>query len=96
MRDQRPPHILNASANLLGICFVLLTGLKITNRNETTIADEITLFSSLCFLGAVVLSYLALRTERGSERNERWADYLFMVGLFSFFSAVVTFSRGYI
>src|ERR1700749_216806 len=96
MRDQRLPHILNASANLLGICFVLLTGLKITNQNDDTFADEITMFASLCFLAAIVLSYLALRGTHQWLRSEKWADYLFMGGLFSFFSAVVAFSRGYI
>lgn len=96
MNDERPPHILNASATLLGICFVLLTGLKVTKQNESTVADEITLFSSLCFLAAIVLSYLALRGGRWAQRCEQWADWLFLGGLFSFFGAVVAFSRGYI
>jgi hypothetical protein len=35
------PHILNASSNLLGICFVVLTSLKVLNVAKNTIIDEV-------------------------------------------------------
>jgi len=33
--NQKAPHILNASSNLLGICFVVLTSLKLLNLAKT-------------------------------------------------------------
>ena len=37
----RHPQILNASTNLLGICFAIITGLKVTGSNPKSYADEI-------------------------------------------------------
>jgi hypothetical protein len=36
------PHILNASANLLGFCLFVITSLHIANMTETHIIDEFT------------------------------------------------------
>jgi hypothetical protein len=33
-RNNKSPHILNASSNLLGICFVVLTSLKVLNISK--------------------------------------------------------------
>ena len=33
----RNPQILNATSNLLGICFVVIGGLKLTNSNGGTL-----------------------------------------------------------
>ena len=35
----KSPHILNASSNLLGLCFVVLTSLKLLNIAGKTIID---------------------------------------------------------
>jgi len=89
MTSGKQPHILNASSNLLGICFVLITGLKISHLSQNTIADEISFFSAFCLLGSCVLSYFSLRKSGViSLYQERAADYLFMAGMFSLFFAV--------
>ena len=90
----KPPHILNAASNLLGICFILITGLKLTNIDSSTFADEISLFASLNFLSACVLSYLSIRIKKETVRLERWADYLFLAGMISLFIAIAAFSTG--
>jgi EamA domain-containing membrane protein RarD len=94
MDNGKPPHILNASSNLLGICFILITGLKLTNVGAATLADEISLFAALNFLGACLLSYLSIRIEKETMRLERWADYLFIIGIISLFIAIAAFSTG--
>lgn len=85
-------HILGASANLLGICFVLITGLSITNLNVKTYADEICLFASFLFLSSCLLSYLSIRRENSRYDYENWADRSFMIGILSLFAAICTFT----
>jgi hypothetical protein len=94
MDNGKPPHILNASSNLLGICFIIITGLRLTNLKSTTLADEIGLFAALTLLSACLLSYLSIRIEKETLRLERWADYLFITGMISLFIAISTFSTG--
>ncbi len=96
MRPGIPQQILNASSNLLGICFVLVTGMKLTGVSDKTFADEICLFSAFCFLCACVFSYVSMRTEREDGLFERTADYLFLGGLVSLFIAVAVFAEGVI
>ena len=40
--NDKSPHILNASSNLLGLCFIVLTSLKVLNLTEATVIDELT------------------------------------------------------
>jgi len=93
MKSGKQPHILNASSNLLGICFVLVTGLKLTGAAKDTWADEISLLSAVAFVCSCVLSYISLRTEKYTTHYEIAADYLFLTGLFSLFIAVMAFAR---
>lgn len=39
MNEQKSPHILNASSNLLGLCFVVLTSLKIMKLKIASILN---------------------------------------------------------
>ena len=89
----KQPHILNASSNLLGICFVLITGLKLSKASDNTFADEISLLAGFCLLSSCVLSYISLRTHRQTTRYEGLADYLFLTGLLTLFVAVIVFAR---
>ena len=89
----KQPHILNASSNLLGICFVLVTGLKLTKASDNTWADEVSLMAGFCLLSSCVLSYISIRNEQQTLRYERAADYLFLFGLFTLFVAVIAFAR---
>ena len=57
-QDTQPhiPHILNAASNLLGICFVLITGLKVSGASMGTPLDEIAIFTALLFVTSCILS----------------------------------------
>jgi len=48
----KSPHILNASSNLLGLCFVVLTSLKLLNISHKTTIDEITTLAIILFMGS--------------------------------------------
>ncbi|HEU0117532.1 MAG TPA: hypothetical protein VFR09_02760 [Alphaproteobacteria bacterium] len=96
MVSGKQPHILNASSNLLGICFVLVTGLKLTRMSADTWADEISLVSSVFLLASCVLSYISIRNEKHTLRYEKAADYSFLTGILLLFAAVLTFAHDFI
>ncbi|MBV9828607.1 MAG: hypothetical protein JO001_23510 [Alphaproteobacteria bacterium] len=92
-RSGKQPHILNASTNLIGICFVIIAGLKITNVSDRTFADEICIVSAFGFLCACGFSYASLRASQDNDRYEKAADYLFLGSLLLLFVDVVLFAR---
>lgn len=87
MRDNdTSPHILNASSNLLGICFLLLTSLKLLKISAYTIVDDITAIATLFFMISCILSFISIRRkDRLSEKFESVADIFFMIALFGLF-----------
>ena len=74
MNKNYTPDIINASANLLGICFVIITGLKISGAALYTLADEVAMFASIGYMSSLILSYLSIRTKKDTTRYERIAD----------------------
>ena len=93
MTNENQPHILSASTNLIGICFVLITGLKLAGANEQTFADEICVVAALGFMSSSILSYLSMKRKKES-RYESVADYIFIFSLVTLFFAVLIFARG--
>lgn len=93
MKSGKQPHILNAASNLTGICFVLITGLKLTQAADASLADEISLFAAVAFIASCVLSYISIRADKYAARYEQIADYLFLSGIFALFIAVTAFAR---
>jgi len=93
MKNGKQPYILNAASNLMGICFILIAGLKITHSEIATFADEISTFAAILFMASCVLSYLSLRHESKAEKLENIADRLFLGGMLSLFVAVIVFAN---
>lgn len=85
------PHILNAASNLLGISFVIITGLNLTGTSRHSHADEIAWGAAISLSGSCLLAYLALRATDGrhAAAAERWADRTFMAGLIGLFVSVL-------
>ncbi len=81
------PHILNTSANLLGLCFIVLTSRTMLHLSATSFIDILTALAIIIFMLSCLLSFLSMRstTVRGI-RFERIADTVFLVGLFLLFS----------
>jgi hypothetical protein len=89
------PHILNTSATLLGLCFVVLTSLKVNKFSEGSIIDELTSFAIIMFLTSCVFSYLSIRSSNHFiEKFEKIADIVFLLGLFLLFviTILITFN----
>ena len=74
-------HILPTSSNLLGLCFVILSFMRITKTGMETIIDELVSVAIMVFLAASLLSYASIRSEDKSERYEKIADVIFLSGL---------------
>jgi hypothetical protein len=85
----RPPYILSASTNLLGICFIILTGLKLANANARSHADEIAWLAALLLFVAVLNAYLAIRNEGARNWQVRVADAAFLGGVTALAIAVI-------
>ena len=84
----KPPHILNAASNLLGIALLIIAGLHVSDRARTTFADEVAWAAAVAFAASCLLSYGAMRHEE-AERMERSADVTFLLGLAALFLSVV-------
>ena len=84
--EDKSPHILNTSATLLGICFLVLTSLNVMNVTAKTILDELTTAATVMFMTSSLLSFLSMRSKRSTgERFEKIADFVFLAGLFFLF-----------
>jgi hypothetical protein len=94
MAPSKQPQILNASSNLIGICFVIIAGLKITNLADRTYADEVCIISAFAFMCACILSYISIRTSsKRADLYERLADYTFLASLLLLFMGITLFAR---
>jgi hypothetical protein len=74
-------HILPTSSNLLGLCFVILTFIKLSKIADETIIDEIIGVVIFLLLVSSILSYISMRAKRKYELYEKIADIIFLVGL---------------
>lgn len=92
-RNPKSSHILNASSNLLGLCFVVLTSLKLMKLSDATLIDELTTVTTILFMSSCILSFMSIR---GSfQKGKLWeniADVLFLSGLTSLFLTTILFS----
>ncbi len=93
---EKSPHILNASSNLLGICFIVLTSLKLLDKSEKTVIDEVTIVAIIFFMASCILSFLSIRGMKSSDRLEQVADFIFLGGLFLLFVTTILFSMNII
>ena len=85
-KENRSPHILNTSANLLGFCFIVLTSVKISKLEESSFIDEGAALAIIIFMSSCLLSFLAMRsTTVRASKMERGADVLFLGGLIVLF-----------
>ena len=91
--NDKSSHILNASSNLLGICFIILTSLKILGKSQQTIIDEIVFVAIVFFMASCYLSFLSIRSKNGKGMMlEKIADGIFLGGLTLLFVTTVLFA----
>ena len=90
MSENRSPHILNTSANLLGICFIVLTSLKKLNLTDDSLIDEFAVGAVMCFMTSCILSFISMRRERdANQKLEKIADFVFLSGLVILFVSTI-------
>lgn len=95
MEGQNPksPHILNASSNLLGLCFVVLTSIKLLKVSQTTLIDELTTVTTMLFMISCIFSFLSIRNSfQKADKLENVADICFICGLIMLFMTTLLFS----
>ncbi|MBB2150858.1 hypothetical protein [Pedobacter gandavensis] len=95
MKENRSPHILNTSANLLGLCFIVLTSIKVSKMQDVTLIDETTALAILLFMTSCILSFISMGKPLGnSQRLEKVADIIFLSGLLVLFltTMMITFN----
>lgn len=90
MTNDKSAHILNASSNLLGLCFLVLTSLKILKMTQKTYIDETVTIALVFFMLSCILSFLSIKGDikRGTTL-ENVADYLFLGGLIVLFLTAI-------
>ncbi len=78
-------HILPTSSNLLGLCFILLSLLKLSKLHKSIdiLIDKFIGIPIVLFLIASAFSYMSMRAKRNEAFYEKVADIIFLVGLFS-------------
>ncbi len=75
-------HILPTSANLLGLCFLILTLKKLWRVGRIVrYIDRLDGVTILIFLAASLFSYASMRAPRRSDLYEKIADIVFLAGL---------------
>jgi hypothetical protein len=86
---RRHPHVLNAATNLLGICFIIIGGLKLTNQNSRTWSDEVAWAAAFFLVVSIATSYFGIRNGVEREWRSRLADGSFLVGIAALIVAMV-------
>ncbi len=75
-------HILPTSSNLLGLCFVILTFIRILKLANETVIDEIVAAAIVLFFISSFFSYVSMRSDTWTQLCEKIADSIFLIGLF--------------
>ena len=89
--DNKSPHILNTSSNLLGLCFIVLTSLRLLNLQQKSIIDEVVSVCALVFMTSSILSFLSMKSKVSAKSAvyENAADYFFIAGLCILFLVII-------
>ena len=85
----RKHHIIDSAATLLGVALVIVTGVHISGRAATTIADELSFAAAILFLVSCGASHRAITNS--DDRFEGFADKVFGGGLLLLFCGVLSF-----
>lgn len=95
--NNKSPHILNTSSNLLGICFIVLTSLKVFGKMEQTLIDEIAMVVIILLMASCLLSFLSIRNKAGKNIIlESIADFVFISALVLLFITTILLSLKFI
>lgn len=76
-------HILPVSATMVGVCLTVISIIQLveTGRGRDSIIDNVLAFDTILFLLCSILSYLSIRAPDRARGLERFADFVFLLGL---------------
>jgi hypothetical protein len=76
-------HILQASAQMVGVCMVIISIVRLLHLGNTAshVVDRILGVDNIVFLLSAILSYASMRYSQLTDALEGLADTLFMMGL---------------
>lgn len=79
----KAPHVLNASTNLVGFSFILLTSIKLFALARSGFISQLVAVVVVSFILCSFFSFLSLRSksEKLTRRYETIADYIFVTAL---------------
>ncbi|MPT35200.1 MAG: hypothetical protein E2604_08935 [Flavobacterium sp.] len=86
------PHIVSTSANLLGFCLFVITALRVSDKQESTLVDEFTALIALLLAISSLLSFCSIRVHDDSrlgKQLENIADNLFMIALIAIVMLII-------
>ncbi|NTV30322.1 MAG: hypothetical protein HGA80_09600 [Candidatus Omnitrophica bacterium] len=83
--DSLARSIFSVSATMVGVCFTVIgiLNLMIDTTRKVTFVDDLTAWDALFFMGACIVSYVAMKTPERKRRLklEKTADIVFLLGL---------------
>lgn len=86
-------HILPNSATMVGACIMVISIVKSLDPGLTNyLIDKALAVDSLLFMISALLSFSSIRIEQSTDRLERWAEIIFLLGLVSMTLITVIFS----
>ena len=86
-------HILPNSATMVGVCIMVISIVKsMTPDLANYLIDKGLAIDSLLFMISALLSFSSIRSEQATDRLERWAEIIFLLGLVSMTLITVVFS----
>ncbi len=86
-------HILPNSATMVGVCIMVISIVKSMAPGLTNyLIDKALAVDSLLFMLSALLSFSSIRLQQSTERLERWAEMIFLIGLVSMTLITVVFS----
>lgn len=98
MATNTSQHILSTSANLLGFCLFVITSLKIADKIESHIIDELTSVIAVLLTFSCVFSFVSIRTKfkNREKRMELIADYFFITSLVGILIVILLITLNFI
>ena len=86
-------HILPNSATMVGVCIMVISIVKSMAPDLANyLIDKGLAIDSLLFMISALLSFSSIRSDQATDRLERWAEIIFLLGLVSMTLITVVFS----
>ena len=86
-------HILPNSATMVGVCIMVISIVKSMGPGLANyLIDKALAIDSILFMISALLSFSSIRLKQSTDRLERWAEMIFLLGLVSMTVITVIFS----